>query len=289
MKKTKHISLFLCAFFVLMFTNVRANRVADTLYINSDTLTKGFQFIHFCGFNNSPVFSEINAKLYVQTGDTLDLTIVNNDTLIHDLTVDNQLTSGNTIAPSDTAIFSLSFNSEGTYRFYSSYAYGQLQGASGMILVGYPGKKHFFWNLFDQDSLYSKNVSLGLQTGFSSTYKPGIFTINSFSYPQTSMDKFGNVMANVGDSIIISIVNSGHMISTLHMHGYHFKIIQTTKDLQKLNWVKDSAPLVPYEAMTILVVPDKPGEYPVHNHNLISNTNYGIYPGGMMTHLMIDP
>lgn len=272
-----------------MSSGIRANRVTDTLYINSDTITKGLQLIHFCGFNSTSAFSDINARFYLQVNDTLDVTIINNDTLIHDLTVDNQLTSSNTIAPSDTATFSLSFSAEGTYRFYSSYAHGYLQGASGIILVGYPGKPHFFWNLFDQDSLYSKNIALGLQTGFSSSFKPGIFTINSFSYPQTSMDTIGNVMANVGDSIIISIINSGHMICALHMHGYHFKIIQTTLNTQQLNWIKDSAPIVPFEAMTILVVPDKPGEYPVHNHNLITNTNHGIYPGGMMTHLMIDP
>ena len=137
--------------------------------------------------------------------------------------------------------------------------------------------------------MYSRNVAELTQTGFSPLFKPGVFTINSFSYPQTSMDTTGNVMGMVGDSIIISVINSGHMICALHMHGYHFKIIQATKDTQKLNWIKDSAPVVPYEAMTILVVPDKPGEYPVHNHNLITNTNHGIYPGGMMTHMMISP
>lgn len=272
-----------------MFSNVKANKVTDTLYINSDTLTKELQLFHFCSFNKTSAFSVVNAMLYLQTNDTLDVTIINNDTLIHNLTVDGKLTTGNTISPLGTATFSLTFSTEGTYRFYSSYAYGQLQGASGMILVGYPGKKHFFWNLFEQDSLYSKNVFLGTQTGFSSTFKPGMFSINGFCYPNTAMDSIGTVMANVGDSIIISIVNSGHMISPMHTHGFHFKIIQVTKDTQKLNWEKDSAPVVPYEAMTILIIPDKPGEYPVHNHNLVTNTNHGLYPGGMMTHLMIAP
>ena len=123
MKKCKRIAFFLLCCAALVSTNLKANRSSDTLFINKDTITKGLQLIYSCAFNRSPVFSDMNATIYLQTGDTLDVTVINNDTLIHDLTVDGMLTSGNTIPPSDSATFMLTFASEGTYRFYSSFDY----------------------------------------------------------------------------------------------------------------------------------------------------------------------
>ena len=40
--------------------------------------------------------------------------------------------------------------------------------------------------------------------------------------------------------------------------------------------------------MTLLLVPDQPGIFPVHNHNL-ATVNTGGYPGGMITRLNIMP
>ena len=40
--------------------------------------------------------------------------------------------------------------------------------------------------------------------------------------------------------------------------------------------------------MTLLLVPDQPGMYPVHNHNLVTVATGG-YPGGMITRLNIMP
>jgi hypothetical protein len=39
--------------------------------------------------------------------------------------------------------------------------------------------------------------------------------------------------------------------------------------------------------MMVELVPDKPGRYPIHNHNLVTTTVGGNYPGGMMMHMHI--
>jgi hypothetical protein len=54
-------------------------------------------------------------------------------------------------------------------------------------------------------------------------------------------------------------------------------------------WWKDSFPVKVGDHVTILLVPDKEGMYPVHDHNLVANTNVGLYPGGMIAMLNIMP
>ena len=42
------------------------------------------------------------------------------------------------------------------------------------------------------------------------------------------------------------------------------------------DWEKDTFPVFPGEAMTLLLVPDQPGMYPVHNHNLVTVATGGL-------------
>ena len=78
------------------------------------------------------------------------------------------------------------------------------------------------------------------------------------------------------------------MISPFHFHGYHVTILETTVHQKIIGWEKDTFPIFPGEAMTLLLIPDQPGMYPVHNHNLVTVTTGG-YPGGMITRLNIMP
>jgi hypothetical protein len=43
------------------------------------------------------------------------------------------------------------------------------------------------------------------------------------------------------------------------------------------------------EGMTVQLVANQAGIYPVHDHNLIAVTNAGFYPGGMITQIIVDP
>ena len=262
--------------------------VKDTLYINRDTVDQAANLIHYCSFNNTPAFELSNAPLEVNSNDTLEITIINTDSLIHTFTINTIIETGNTIFPNDTATFQLEFGSNGTYRYFSDVSYGKLLGASGNILVGYSNYTHFFWNLFEAKISLSDSLATGLATGIPNYYKPEVFTINNFIYPATTTDSIGFVTANVGDSIIISVVNSGQMISPFHFHGYHVKIIEASIYQKYVSWEKDTFPIFPSEAMTLLLVPDKPGLYPVHNHNLTTVATGG-YPGGMITVLNIVP
>ena len=132
------------------------------------------------------------------------------------------------------------------------------------------------------------SIANGLTTTLPNYFKPEVFTINNLYFPNTVADTLGAVTGHVNDSIIISVVNSGQMVSPFHFHGYHVKIIDVKIHQAILGWEKDTFPVFPGEAMTLLLVPDQPGMYPVHNHNLVTVATGG-YPGGMVTRLNIMP
>ena len=97
------------------------------------------------------------------------------------------------------------------------------------------------------------------------------------------------MIANVNDEVYISMINAGIMSHTLHFHGFHVEILQSAKRPYTVGWIKDGIPLAPDEVVTVKLVPDKPGMYPVHDHNLISVLSGNVYPGGMITTLRILP
>jgi FtsP/CotA-like multicopper oxidase with cupredoxin domain len=83
------------------------------------------------------------------------------------------------------------------------------------------------------------------------------------------------------------MTNAGMMYHFPHFHGYHVKIIEATYHKRYIGWMKDSYGMAPGESITVELVPDKPGMFPMHNHNLVTTTIGGNYPGGMMMHMHI--
>ncbi len=263
--------------------------VEDTLYIYRDTISVNGLNISSCSFNDSPQFSLQNAIIKLSPGETLDLTVVNNDSKPHSFIVDKHNLTNNEISAGDSKVFQLTFNDPGTFRYYSDETYGRMIGGSGIIAVGFVGEANFYWNLFDSEAQLSHNFSDETASELPPDFQPDLFFINGYTFPNTLTDTTGYVQGQVGEEIIISIVNSGNMEHVLHFHGYHVEILSANINTRYIGWVKDSFPLKCGEAMTVKMIPDKEGEYPVHDHNLIAVTNAGFYPGGMITFLNIQP
>ncbi|GAB4133287.1 MAG: hypothetical protein Fur0041_05400 [Bacteroidia bacterium] len=268
---------------------LKAAQLNDTVYINRAFAPLFTSAFYFCSFNSDTSFSRKNVTYKLSLNDTLNITVYNNDTLPHSFTIDNYITSSNTVLPGTYWTRQLHFSQQGTYRFYSALSNGAQLGVSGVILAGYTGYLRYSWNLFDQDSVFSEAFHQQTLNAINNNFRPGVFLINGAAYPQSSFDAETEINAMVGDSIIITIVNSGHMNHSIHFHGYHVKIVDAPQAPQTVGWVKDSFPVKPGSHVTVLLVPDKEGMYPVHDHNLIATTNIGNYPGGMMAMLNIMP
>ncbi|MFZ6053209.1 multicopper oxidase domain-containing protein [Halocola ammonii] len=275
---------------VLAILTSQAAKAADvTLYINKGTVTIDENSFSACSFNTIDTLNSANSIIELEMGEILNLTVINHDTLDHNLTIDGILESDNIVAAGGEASFSFSFENPGTWRYYSDFSYGKLAGASGIILVGYSEMPHFFWNLFDLNKSLSTELANTTTSEIPADYQPELFMINGTYYPYTLEDPSGKVDVDLGQEVIISVVNSGVMDHVLHFHGFHIEILSAQIQSDRVGWIKDTVPLKSGEAMTFKLVADQEGVYPVHDHNLIAVTNTGFYPGGMLTQIQVNP
>jgi hypothetical protein len=276
---------FLISF--LLFNLFGFSTVYDTLYINKDTAHVGIETRHFCFFNKTANFSQTNHHLYLPSNESLELYIQNNDSLIQNFSIDGVINQD--IPAFSSTTVTLNNLSEGAYRYYSNKLYGEKLGASGILISGYDNYSRYGWNMYELQGFRNDSIALSLNEP-SVNYLPDFFLINANHHPNTMTDSTSRVTGNVGDSIIISIANSGRMIHSLHFHGYHVQILHSNNPNNfQINWSKDSFGIEIGEVITVLLVPDKEGEYPVHDHNLRAVTNAGVYPGGMINRLSIQP
>jgi hypothetical protein len=66
-------------------------------------------------------------------------------------------------------------------------------------------------------------------------------------------------------------------------------MISSSHHPERVGWSKDTVPIRMGEVLTVQLVANQVGMYPVHNHNLIAVTNAGFYPGGMITQIHVAP
>lgn len=263
--------------------------IYDTLYINKSPYTIGSFTFEACVFNDSANFKLENAIIELNEGDNLQLHVVNNDTLEHTFTIDGIIYNNNTISAGGTKDFTINFNNVGAYRFYSDVFYGKHLGASSIIMYGYENYPKYYWNMFEQSDTLSHEIASLQTTTIPFTYQPDIFTINLKVYPDLNNDVHAKINQQVGDTIYIAVLNSGKMFHTLHFHGYHVDIISASINSKYNGWSKDSFGILKNEMVLVRLVPDQPGMYPVHEHNLINVTTNGVYPGGMLNLINIQP
>ena len=281
----------LLGFLLFLFSLHTAKSVVilDTLYINRGSVIIVDYTILTCVFNDSANFHKQNKIFELNSGDQLLLHVINNDVLEHTFTIDGMIETGNVIAGGGSDDFFVSPTTDGVIRFYSDRPYGKLLGASSIIMVGHENHARYYWNLFDQEDTLTDKIDAGTITSIPLNYTPDIFTINMKVSADLMTDTLSYILQDVGDTIVIAIINSGNMHHNLHFHGYHVTIISASESSHMTGWIKDSFPVVVGEVMLVLLVPDQDGMYMAHNHNMITVTTNGVYPGGMMQMMMIMP
>ncbi len=258
--------------------------VEDTVYINRGSIEVTSQTIHRIAINSESVFNPENTVVDVPLDETLNLVVINNDNILHRPFIDGYTTPFD-LAPEDTLVLNITADQLGTFSLLSDVATAQLLGASAMIRIGIDTPR-FHWDLWEQEAESTQDIIDGVQNSIPFNYRPNTFTINGAPFSDDMMSS-GNVTGMVNQEIYISITNSGNMTQNIHFHGYHVEIIQAVKRPEVVGWNKDSFPLLVKESMTVKLVPHQAGEFPVHNHNLVTNLTGNGYPGGMMTMLMI--
>jgi FtsP/CotA-like multicopper oxidase with cupredoxin domain len=260
----------------------------DTLYLKTSSIQIGTTSIYKTTLRQDTITAPSNAHVLLTPSEELFLTIINLDPISHQLAWHDQV-SNYWINPGQQVTLSRVFSSAGAFALFANDFLAQSLGCSYTVLVGSPASQQYIWNLWEMQSSQSIDIGTGVANSITTPYRPDVFTINGLDYPLNMNDTLGNIMAQIGDSIYIAVVNSGHMAHAIHFHGYHVQILQSFLNSQMNNWNKDSIPIQSRDVVLLLLVPDQPGMYPVHDHNLTAVTSSGGYSGGMMTMIQINP
>lgn len=261
----------------------------DTLWIHRGLWTQLPDSVEALRLNLQSDWSEINATLAFDSNQEHSIVIVNADSLVHDWQFDWNELAAISLQPNDTVEFTIPPLPQGTYRFGLLDEIGSILGAKGLAQVGLFSHPRFHWNLGEWSMERLENASNGVPVNWETPYVPEQFTINERTFPATMEDADAFVQMSLGDTCFISIANQGWMHHVLHFHGFHVTMISSSHHPERVGWSKDTVPIRRGEAVTVMLVANQTGEYPVHNHNLIAVTNAGFYPGGMITHIHVEP
>ncbi len=240
--------------------------------------------IPYTAFNPTSDFETLNAIMTIQVGDTIAFTIHNNDTLSHGFNIKNVSIEGGpfVILPGDFLEVEVGFDDYGAFIYYDdlNYPHYKSLGAAGTIVVSNTVHPIFYWNMKEHDKGWNQDITEGVFSP-SEDYDPLYFTINGLSNPDTQDDPISRITGNVGDTLVICITNTGQMVHSIHFHGYHAKVTYSSQSASHVDREKDTFAMFPMETVLIYIVPHQPGEYPVHDHNLVATSGNGIYANGM--------
>ena len=265
-------------------------QITDTIYINSGVLqTFNGSNINYKSFNSSNAFVKSNSILTYNVSDTVSLTVINNDVLPHQFKSNQLGISSGIISAGGQANLSIHSENPGTFIYHDqeNYPNNKILGLAGMIVFKNSTAASFYWNLKEIDTLWVDDI---INNGVTSTtYNPKFFLINGNHNPDINNDPMARIIGNVGDTILIHVANTGNSTHSLHFHGYHLKLIQSSGHSNHQGRIKDTFPIYPMEVLTLELVPHQAGEYPVHDHNLIAVTGANIYPNGMFLTMLIAP
>ena len=278
---------------LLIFLSVQsfAATVNKKIYIISDSLeTVSGDKIPYITFNESNVFSQTNPILEFQVGDSLSLWIVNKDSVLHHFQIKDGGNIVQIIPSGDSVLIGKKFLIEGSYIYFDplDFPENSYLGLSGMLIVKNHNHSSFYWNIKEHISDWNQTLVTNGTVSWD-TYYPQYFTINGVSNPNINLNQNARIIGSVNDTLILNLANTGQSIHSLHFHGYHAIILYSSKNASHVGREKDTFPIYPMETLVLKIIPDKPGEYPIHDHNLVAVAGNNIYPNGMFTTILITP
>lgn len=264
--------------------NIRLEMKSGTLSV------AGGGTIDYRVFTSSSTFPKASDLLIWETGDIVNLNVVNTLSEPHGFIIENYADFGSILA-GDSVEQQLNIGTAGVFRYYdpSNAPYNEYLGLSGIVHVKVAGDPipYFYWEIREHTGAWNSSIPGGASPALN-TYDPDFFTINGNYNPNISTDPIASVAGSVGNELRIVLVNSGLSIHAMHFHGYHLTINADSRN-GFVGREKDTFPLYPKEHLVLSCTPDKPGEYPAHDHNLIAVTGNAVYPFGMVTRLLIAP
>ena len=275
---------------LIITSNLLATNVEKSLYIISDSIqTVDSNSVPYLSFNDSDTFTKESPIISINSGDTLKLWVYNLDSIIHNFAV---LDFSDTfiIPAGDSVYLEQVFMDEGLYIYHDplNYPKNTYLGLAGMIVVNDLDVQNFYWNIKEHNAQWNFDLVNNFDVDWPN-YDPKYFTINGNSNPYINADSLARIVGSVGDTLYLNIVNTGLSIHSIHLHGYHAEIMYSSAHSNHIGRSKDTFPIYPTETLVLKIEPHQPGEYPIHDHNLVAITGNNIYPNGMFSTILITP
>jgi FtsP/CotA-like multicopper oxidase with cupredoxin domain len=110
------------------------------------------------------------------------------------------------------------------------------------------------------------------------------FTLNGRSFPETTP-----LALRLGDVARVRLINAGALPHYMHLHGHSFLVTHRDGSPLPEPIVMDTVDVGPGQRVDLLIAADNPGLWPFHCHTAAHVTNAGVYPGGMLTHILVGP
>jgi len=260
------------------------------LVINSGShsLTGG-AFVAAKTYSVSNTFKDNSDIFILNHDDIINLKVVNLDSEPHGLTIENYVNISS-ILSGDSVSQSFTLTEEGVFRYYDplNSPFNEYLGLSGIVHVKsvLDTSSYFYWDIREIDSSWNELIILNTPPNLVD-YDPDYFTLNGVSSPDINLDILARPTGIVGEEFKVILVNNGQSIHSMHFHGYHLTIATDSKSPSHVGRSKDTFPLYPREHLVLSCTPDKPGEYPVHDHNLVAVTGGQEYSTGMFITILI--
>ena len=242
-------------------------------------------------FNTSPLFTVNSPVIVSEVNSTVYIRLINLDNIEHAIEIPGIITIGN-VLPGDSAGIETTLSNSGIFRYFDplNFPYNSYIGLSGILHIKSTADStpYFYWDLSEHHINWNLSILDGNNPDLS-TYDPKYFTVNGNSDMDIDMDPLAKIVGSVGNELKLVIVNNGLSIHSIHFHGYHGTITSSSRNAMHIGWEKDTFPVYPNEHMVISITPDKSGEYPIHDHNLVAVTGGGIYHAGMISTIVVAP
>ncbi|MCF7798130.1 MAG: S8 family serine peptidase [Lentisphaeria bacterium] len=177
----------------------------------------------------------------------------------------------------------------GVYLYGDTSRFQQARGLAGMLVRKSSindTTRVFDWVLTEWDTVWLSSMHAGIEPEFPS-YNPQFFTINGLSAPEIFTAPETQFQGQLGEMVRIQMANPGLLPHTLHFHGFHVNVVARNGLPITANW-KDSVPVPAGETITMTLMLDKTGTYPVYDANLLSVTGAGVWLDGMLLQIVVE-
>jgi manganese oxidase len=108
------------------------------------------------------------------------------------------------------------------------------------------------------------------------------YTIDGKGWPATAP-----LVAELGQTVLIRLANVGQMLHPLHLHGYHFTVVDQDGFPLDHPYAADTLVVAPGETYDVLVKADQPGVWALHCH-ILSHVEGPEGMFGMATALVVS-